>query len=306
MASIQDRRKTMRIFLTGAAGFIGTATTRELIAHGHQVVGLARSDANAEALKALGAEVHRGSLEDLESLKAGAMQTDGTIHCAFIHDFAKFAENGQIDKRAIEAMGDALEGSGKPFIVTSGTGLVAPNVVVTEDMRRDASPHVPRVSEQAGLAYAKRGVRAMAIRLPQVHGGDGKAGLINFLLEGVRRKGAAAYVGDGSARWAAGHRLDVARLYRLALEKGTADGIYHGVGEEGVPMLQIMEVISRALNVPMVSITPEEAGDYYGPLAMFAGLDMPASSALTQQRLGWTPTGIGLIADIGQPGYFNV
>jgi nucleoside-diphosphate-sugar epimerase len=168
MASIQDRRKTMRIFLTGAAGFIGTATTRELIAHGHQVVGLARSDANAEALKALGAEVHRGSLEDLESLKAGAMQTDGTIHCAFIHDFAKFAENGQIDKRAIEAMGDALEGSGKPFIVTSGTGLVAPNVVVTEDMRRDASPHVPRVSEQAGLAYAKRGVRAMAIRLPQV------------------------------------------------------------------------------------------------------------------------------------------
>jgi nucleoside-diphosphate-sugar epimerase len=305
MASIQDRRKTMRIFLTGAAGFIGTATTRELIAHGHQVVGLARSDANAAALAALGAQVHRGSLEDLGSLKAGAADTDGTIHCAFIHDFANFAENGQIDKRAIEAMGDALEGSGKPFIVTSGTAMIAPGGVATEDMRRN-DPNFPRVSEQTGLAYATRGVRAMAIRLPQIHGGDGKAGLINYLLEGVRRKGAAAYVGDGSARWAAGHRLDVARLYRLALEKGIADGIYHGVGEEGVPMLQIMEAISRALNVPMVSITPEEAGDYYGPLAMFAGLDMPASSALTQQRLGWAPTGIGLIADIGQPGYFTV
>jgi nucleoside-diphosphate-sugar epimerase len=305
MASIQDRRKTMRIFLTGAAGFIGTATTRELIAHGHQVVGLARSDANAETLKALGAEVHRGSLEDLDSLKAGAATTDGTIHCAFIHDFANFAQNGQIDRRAINAMGDVLEGTNKPFIVTSGTAMIAPGGVATEDMRH-AAPNFPRVSEQTGLAYAARGVRAMAIRLPQIHGGDGKAGLINYLLAGVRRKGAAAYVGDGNARWAAGHRQDVARLYRLALEKGTADGVYHGVGEEGVPMLQIMEVISRALNVPMVSITPEEAADYYGPLAMFAGLDMPASSALTQQRLGWTPNGIGLIADIGQPGYFMV
>jgi nucleoside-diphosphate-sugar epimerase len=305
MASIQDRRKTMRIFLTGAAGFIGTATTRELIAHGHQVVGLARSDSNAEALKALGAQVHRGSLEDLDSLKAGAADTDGTIHCAFIHDFANFAENGQIDKRAITAMGDVLEGTGKPFIVTSGTAMIAPGGVATEEMRRN-DPNFPRVSEQTGLAYATRGVRAMAIRLPQIHGGDGKAGLINYLLEGARRKGAAAYIGDGSARWAAGHRLDVARLYRVALEKGTADGVYHGVGEEGVPMLQIMEVISRALDVPMLSIQPEEASDYYGPLAMFAGLDMPASSALTQQRLGWTPTGVGLIADIGQPGYFAV
>jgi nucleoside-diphosphate-sugar epimerase len=296
----------MRIFITGAAGFIGSATTTELIAHGHQVLGLARSDANAEALEKLGAQVHRGSLEDLDSLKAGARDTDGTIHCAFIHDFAKFAENGQIDKRAITAMGDVLEGSGKPFIVTSGTGLVAPNMVVTEDMRRDGSPHMPRVSEETGLAYAKRGVRAMAIRLPQVHGADGKAGLIGYLLEGARRKGAAAYVGEGRERWAAAHRQDVVRLYRLALEKGVADGIYHAVGEEGVPMLEVIEVIGRALNVPTVSIRKEEAGDYYGPLAMFAGLDMPASSALTQQRLGWTPTGIGLIADIGRPGYFNV
>src|ERR1700722_12630659 len=186
----------MRVFITGAAGFIGTVTTQELIENGHQVLGLARSDANAKALEALGAEVHRGSLEDLDSLRAGARQTDGTIHLAFIHDFSKFAENGQIDKRAIEAMGDVLEGANKPFIVTSGTGLVAPNVVVTEDMRRDAGPHVPRVSEQTGLAYASRGVRAMTIRLPQVHGADGKAGLITYLLEGARRKGAAAYVGD--------------------------------------------------------------------------------------------------------------
>jgi nucleoside-diphosphate-sugar epimerase len=295
----------MRVFITGAAGFIGTATTKELIANGHQVLGLARSDANVEALKKIGAEVHRGSLEDLDSLKSGAKQTDGTIHCAFIHDFAKFAENGQIDKRAIEAMGDVLEGTNKPFIVTSGTALIAPGQVATEEMRRDVSAGLPRVSEQAGLAYAKRGVRAMAMRLPQVHGEPGKAGLITYLLESARAKGAVAYVGDGSMRWSAAHKLDVARLYRLALEKGTADGIYHAVGEEGVPMLQIVEVIGRALNVPVVSIKQEEAGDYYGPLAMFAGLDIPASSALTQKWLGWKPKEIGLIADISQPGYFR-
>ncbi len=295
----------MRVFVTGAAGFIGTGVTRELIAHGHEVVGLARNDANAELLEGLGAKVHRGSLEDLDSLRAGAKDADGVIHLAFIHDFAKFAENGQVDKRAIEAMGEVLEGSGKPFIVTSGTGLIAPGVTVTEDMRREASEFVPRVSEQTGLAFAARGVRAMTIRLPQVHGEPGKAGLVSFLLEGARQKGAAAYVGDGSARWAAAHRPDVVRLYRLALENGVADGIYHAVGEEGVPLREIVEVVGRALKVPVVSIKPEEAGDYYGPLAMFAGLDMPASSALTQQRLGWTPTGIGLIEDIGQDGYFS-
>ncbi len=294
----------MRVFMTGAAGFIGQATTGELIANGHQVLGLARSDANAAVLEHLGAEVHRGSLEDLESLKAGAAKADGVIHLAFIHDFAKFAENGQVDKRAIEAMGDTLEGTGKPFIVTSGTGLIEPGVVITENIRRDASAHVPRVSEQAGLAYASHGVRAMTVRLPQVHGADGKAGLITYLLELARQKGTAARVGDGNERWAAAHRLDVARLYRLALEKGTADGIYHAVGEEGVPMHQIIDVIGRALNIPVISIAKEEAADYYGPLAMFAGLDMPASSALTQKWLDWTPTQIGLIADIGQPGYF--
>jgi nucleoside-diphosphate-sugar epimerase len=296
----------MRVFVTGAAGFIGTETTKELIANGHQVVGLARSDENVATLRKLGAEIHRGSLQDLESLRSGARDSDGVIHLAFIHDFAKFAENGAIDKAAIEAMGDVLQGTNKPFIVTSGTGLVAPGVVITEEMRRDSSPHVPRVSEQVGLAYASRGVRAMAIRLPQVHGADGKAGLITYLLELARKKGAAGYVGEGTERWAAAHRQDVARLYRLALEKGATDGIYHAVGEEGVPMRQVMEVIGRALNVPVVSIKKEEAGDYYGPLERFAGLDMPASSSLTQQRLGWTPIGIKLIADIGQPGYFKV
>jgi nucleoside-diphosphate-sugar epimerase len=294
----------MRIFVTGAAGFIGSVTTKELIAHGHQVVGLARSDANAAALQAAGAEVHRGSLEDLDSLRKGAKETDGTIHLAFIHDFTKFAENGQIDKRAIEAMGEVLEGTNKPFIVTSGTGLVAPGKLTTEDIWPAASAHVPRVSEQAGLAYASRGVRAIAIRLPQVHGGEGKAGLVSYLLEIARQKGDAAYVGDGSDRWPSAHRLDVARLYRLALEKGAEGGVYHAVAEEGVPMRQIIEVIGRALNVPVISIKKEEAGPYLGPLAMFAGLDLPASSAKTQAELGWKPTQIGLIADIGQPGYF--
>jgi nucleoside-diphosphate-sugar epimerase len=295
----------MRVFITGASGFIGTAVIRELLGAGHEVLGLARSDANVAALSAAGVEVHRGSLDDLDSLRAGAKETDGTIHCAFIHDFSKFAENGQIDKRAIEAMGDALEGTNKPFIVTSGTGLIAPGQVVTEDMRTEGAPHLPRVSEQVGLAYASRGVRAMAMRLPQVHGGEGKAGLITYLLDCARKKGVAAYVGDGSERWAAAHREDVCRVYRLALEKGTADSVYHAVGEEGVPMLQVMDVIGRALGVPVISIKKEEAGEYFGPLAVFAGLDMPASSALTQQRLGWKPTQIGLIADIGQPGYFG-
>lgn len=296
----------MRVFVTGAAGFIGTETTRELIAHGHQVTGLARSEENVATLEKLGAKVHRGSLQDLDSLKRGARDADGVIHLAFIHDFSKFAENGLIDKAAIEAMGDELAGTNKPFIVTSGTGLIAPGVLITEEMRRESSPHVPRMSEQAGLAYASRGVRAMTIRLPQVHGADGKAGLISYLLELARQKGSAAYVGEGTERWAAAHRQDVARLYRLALEKGATDGIYHAVGEEGVPMRQVIEIIGRALNVPVVSIKIEQAGEYYGPLARFAGLDMPASSALTQQRLGWTPTGIGLLADIGKPGYFKV
>jgi len=294
----------MRVFVTGAAGFIGAATTRELIANGHKVLGLARSDDNAKALEKLGAEVHRGSLDDLGSLGKGAKETDGTIHLAFIHDFSKFAENGQIDKRAIDAMGEALAGSDKPFIVTSGTLLVAPGGLATEEV--PVTPGLPRVSETAGLAFAARGVRAMAIRLPQVHGGDGKCGLVNWLLNIAREKGVSAYIGDGGNRWSGAHRLDVARLYRLALEKGKAGASYHAVGEEGVTMRDIAEIIGRHLKLPVTSISQEEASAHFGMMAMFVGMDGAASSALTQQWLGWKPTHIGLIADISRPDYFTL
>jgi nucleoside-diphosphate-sugar epimerase len=294
----------MRVFITGATGFIGTATTKELIANGHQVLGLARSDDNARAIEKLGAEVHRGSLGDLDSLRKGAKETDGTIHLAFIHDFSKFAENGQIDKHAIEAMGEALAGTGKPFIVTSGTLLVAPGRIATEE---DAvMPGLPRVSETAGLAFAARGVRAMAVRLPQVHGGEGKCGLVNWIFNIAREKGVSAYMGDGGNRWSGAHRLDVARLYRLALEKGLPGRSYHAVADEGVTARDIAEIVGRHLELPVASIAPEKASEHFGMMAMFAGRDGAASSALTQQSLGWKPTQIGLIADISRPGYFKV
>jgi nucleoside-diphosphate-sugar epimerase len=294
----------MRVFVTGAAGFIGRAVTQDLIAAGHQVVGLARSPANVATLKALGAEVRQGSLEDLDSLRQGAGDADGVIHLAFIHDFSKFAENGQIDKRAIEAMGEVLEGSNKPLIVTSGVALLAPGRLATEDDAAQAGNGIPRVSEAAVFAFTARGVRAMAVRLPQVHGGEGKAGFIEYFLRVAREKGASAYVGDGANRMAAAHRADVARVYRLALEKGAAGAAYHAVADEGVAVKDIAEVLARALNVPTISIAAEKAGEHFGFLGMFAAIDAPASSALTQARLGWKPTEIGLIADIGQPGYF--
>jgi len=294
----------MRVFITGAAGFIGTATTKELIASGHEVLGLARSDANAQALEKLGAAVHRGSLDQPDSLRKGAKETDGTIHLAFIHDFSKFAENGQIDKHAINAMGEALAGSNKPFIVTSGTLLVAEGRLATE--RDPVRPGLPRMSEEAGLAFAARGVRAMAMRLPQVHGGDGRCGLVNWLLAIAREKGVSAYIGDGGNRWSGAHRLDVARLYRLALEKGVAGTSYHAVADEGVTARDIAEIVGRHLKLPVISIPPEKAAEHFGIMAMFAGMDGAASSALTQQWLGWKPTEIGLIADISRPDYFAI
>jgi nucleoside-diphosphate-sugar epimerase len=293
----------MRVFVTGAAGFIGSATTRELIANGHQVLGLARSDANAEALKKMGAEVHRGSLQDLDSLKAGAKNTDGVIHCAFIHDFSTFAENGQVDKRAIEAMGSVMEGTNKPLIVTSGVAMISPGEFATEDMMRHQLG-MPRMSEEAVFAFTDRGVRTMAMRLPQVHGGEGKAGFIGYLYEVAREKKLSAYVGDGSNRWSAAHRLDVARLYRLALEKGVAGKAYHAVADGAVPMRDLAETFAKILNVETRSLTPEQSGEHFGWMAMFAGLDMAASSAKTQAELGWKPKEIGVIADIGRPGYF--
>jgi nucleoside-diphosphate-sugar epimerase len=296
----------MRVFVTGATGFIGTVVVQELIRAGHQVLGLSRSEAGAAALVAAGARVHRGHLEDLESLRTGATESDGVIHTAFGHDFSKFQEMSDIDRRAIEAIGSVLAGSDRPFVVTSGTLLVRPGQLATEDTMIPDDHSVPRVSEQTALSLVSKGVRASAVRLPQVHDRD-KAGLVSFLIAIARSRGVSAYVGEGNNRWAAVHRLDVPAVYRLALEKGAAGAIYHAVGEEGVPLRKIAEAIGRGLNIPVVSKSRDEALNHFGPLAMFVGMDGPASSALTQQRLGWCPTqSTSLIADLEQFNAFKL
>ena len=296
----------MRIFLTGATGFIGSAVVPELIKAGHQVIGLARSEAGAKSLAAAGAQVHRGELEDLDSLRSGAAMSNGVIHTAFIHDFSKFKENCEIDKRAIEALGSVLAGSDRPLIVTSGTGgLTAPGQLATEDNVPPSNSPFPRVSEQAAFALLSKGVSAAVMRLPQVHD-TVKQGLVTYAIALAREKGVSTYVGEGRNRWPAIHVLDAARLYRLALEKHEAGAKWHAVAEEGVPMREIAEVIGRGLKVPVKSISPEEAPAHFGWLGIFAGMDMPVSSALTQQRLGWHPTDKpGMIADLEHASYFK-
>jgi nucleoside-diphosphate-sugar epimerase len=291
----------MRIFLTGATGFIGSALVPELIEAGHQVIGMTRSDAGAQALTAAGAEVHRGTLEDTESLRHGAEKADAVIHLAFDHDFSRFVENCEKDKRAIAALGSALAGSDRPLLLTSGTGAGGRDdgKPATEDVfnPKHANPRI--ATEMAGNALLDSGINVSVMRLPQVHN-PFRQGLITPLIEIVREKRLSAYIGDGENRWPAGHLSDVVRLYRLAIEKAERGARYHAVGEEGVSTREIAEALGRALRVPVVSITRDEAQAYFGWMAMFAALDIPASSAQTQARLGWTPTGPTLISDLNE------
>jgi len=295
----------MKVFLTGATGFIGSAILQELIAAGHQVIGLARSDAGAKSLAAAGAAVHRGSLEDLESLRSGAAAADGVIHTAFIHDFSNYAPAAEKDRRAIEALGSVLAGTDRPFVVTSGTLLLQrQGPLATEG---DApNPSFPRKSEQAALAVAPRRVRVSILRLPPSVHGDGDHGFVPALIRIAREKGVSAYVGDGLNYWPAVHRLDATHLYRLALEK-RSDGAtaYHGIADEGIPFREIAEVIGRRLNVPVVRKPPEEAANHFGWMAHFVGVDCPASSKRTRELLGWQPKQPGLIPDLEQGTYFN-
>src|SRR6202140_4913343 len=294
----------MRVFVTGATGFIGSAVVRELINGGHQVLGLARSEKAAKELVDAGAEVHRGSLEDLESLRSGAVAADGVIHTAFIHDFSNYGPAAEADRRAIETLGGALAGSDRPLIVTGGTLLVqSQGSLATEEDPHN--PNFPRKSEEAALALAGRGVRASAVRLPPSVHGDGDHGFVPRLISIAREKGVSAYIGDGLNRWPAVHRLDAVQLYRLVLEKRSAGARYHGVADEGVPTREIAEAIGRHLNLRVVSKSREEAADHFGWIALFFGMDGPASSAQTQERLGWRPVQPGLIADLNAAHYFE-
>ena len=287
----------MRVFLTGATGFIGSALIPELLAHGHTVLGLARSEAGAQSLQALGADVLRGDLEDLAALRRGAEQADGIVHCGFIHDFTRFVENCAIDKRAIETFGEVLAGSTRPLVVTAGIPAL-PGQVTTEADAVPTDHPMPRVSEQATLALAERGIHASVVRLPQVHDRD-KAGLVTYLIDIARQKRVSAYVGDGQNRWSAVHRLDTSPLYRLALEKAAVGARYHAVAEEGVALKDIAEAIARGMGVPAKSMSQQEAMAHFGAIGFFSTMSNPASNAITRQQLGWAPTARpGLVDDV--------
>jgi nucleoside-diphosphate-sugar epimerase len=298
----------MRVFVTGASGFIGSAVVHELLGAGHEVVGLARSDSSAEAIAAAGAEVHRGDLDDLDSLRAGAEASDGVIHLAYIHDFSKFEDNARVDQRAIEAIGEVLAGSERPLVIANGTlMLAARGRPATEEDGGDPSVRFGRRrGEQVLLGLAATGVRSASLRLPPTVHGEHDHGFLPMIIGVAREKGVSAYVGDGSNRWPAVHRLDAASLFRLALERAPAGSVLHGVGEEGVPIREVAEVIGRHLDVPVASISSEQAPEHFGFLGAFIGADSPASSALTRARFGWQPAQPRLIDDLEQGHYFEV
>ncbi|BDG10766.1 SDR family oxidoreductase [Anaeromyxobacter paludicola] len=296
----------MRVFVTGASGFIGSAVVPQLLSAGHQVLGLARSDGSAQGVAAMGAAVHRGDLNDLESLRAGAAQCEGVVHLGFIHDFDHFAASVETDRRAIEAMGAVLEGSGRPLVIASGTAGLAPGRVATEDTPFAPGTHPRFATAVAALGLAERGVRVSILRLPPtVHGPGDRHGFVRRLVEIARAKGASGYVGDGSNRWNAVHRLDAARLFVLAVEKAAPGSILHAVADEGVPARTIAELIGEKLGLPAVSIPPDGAAAHFGWLGMFFAIDQPASSALTRERMGWTPTHPGLVEDLEAGHYFD-